>query len=222
MLAAARCVANALVYSSIRQPGRVRAAALQGTRTGLSSSTQVNKRYATTKLSCGYAHVGLYDVRDQRIWIARKRFGVSPETIAHARMLRGGTNTTSVADKDRFICYWFNPPNTGEGLVHGERLDWAQGHLMVRLDPHWDFVHQALIRSNEAVKLDRNVDQQFRWGRLIFDAYRQMRPEFPLSYHMVGPRPRDSVFGVSTWPGGETAPEPRPETEGPGGIHLPH
>lgn len=188
----------------------------------MTSSTQINRRYATERLTCQYAHVGLYDVADQRIWIARKRFGVSPHETAHARMLKGGSNSTSVADKDRFICYWFNPPNTGDGLIHGERLKWEQGHLMIRLDPNWDFVNQQLIRSNEEVKLDRNIDQQFRWGRLIFEAYRSLRPTFPLHYHMVGPRPRDSVFSVMTWPGDEAMPahEARAE-EGPGGIHLP-
>ncbi len=178
------------------------------------SQTQINKRFATTKLTCVYAHVGLFDVADRQVWIARKRFGIVPEHVAHARMIKGGSNSASVADKDRFLCFWFNPPRSGDGLVHGQAIDWAEGHLMVRLDPNWNYTTQQLIRATDTARIDRNLDQQYRWGRAIFEAYRQLAPDFPVNWHMIGPRPKDSMFHIVRHPGSSAAQAERDTDEG--------
>ena len=111
-------------------------------------------------------------------------------------MLVGGTQDTSTADKDRFICYWFHTPNTGEGYVHGYPIEWDEGHLLVRLDPNWDFKNRAFIPTHDTSKLERNIERQYAWGKLIFDAYLAKQPKFPLAWHMVGPRAADSMFYV--------------------------
>ena len=33
---------------------------------------------------------------------------------SHARLITGAENATSTVWKDRFLCYWFYTPNTGE------------------------------------------------------------------------------------------------------------
>ena len=186
------------------------------------SDTTINKRYATQKLSVQYAHVGLLDVCGNALWISKKKFGRAHSMdTAHARMLRGGSNSTSVADKDRFVCYGFNTPHSSDGLVHGESLDWTEGHLMVRLDPNWNYMTQELIRSTDQTRLDRNLDQQYRWGRLIYDAYRRMCPGYPLSWHMIGPRPKDSMFKILRWPGADATAEEIAEAEAGGGLCPP-
>jgi hypothetical protein len=162
----------------------------------VTQTTRINKRYSTDRLRCDMAHVGLFDVADYTLWIARRRIGQDPLKTSHARMILGGTHAASVAEKDRFVCYWFHTPHTGEGLVHGQAIDWSEGHLMVRLDPFWNYATQKLIRSTDTARLEHNVDQQYRWAQHIFERYAAMGPRYPLNWHMLGPRPADSMFHV--------------------------
>lgn len=156
----------------------------------------INKRYCTDKLTIKYAHVGLLDVSDQRIWIARKRIGQNPIQTSHARLITGGTNNSGTADKDRFVCIWFHTPNTGEGYVHGYPIEWTEGHLLVRMDPNWNYQTQQFIPNSETRKIEKNIDNQFAWAKRVFQQYVALNPHFPLSWHMIGPRAADSMFYV--------------------------
>lgn len=157
---------------------------------------RINKQYCTDKVRVDYAHVGLYDAAERRIWIAKKRWGVVPVRVSHARLLVGGTQDTSTAEKDRFICYWYHTPGTGEGYVHGYPIEWEEAHLMIRLDPNWDYVRRAFIPTTDTAKIEKNIDKQYEWGQRIFDAYVAAKPKFALSWHMVGPRAEDSMFYI--------------------------
>ncbi len=143
-----------------------------------------------------YPHVGLMDVRDKRVFIARKRWGVSPVRVSHARLLVGGTQDTSTADKDRFVCYWYHTPNSGEGFVHGYPIEWSEGHLLVRLDPNWNYMTRKFIPNSDIAKVERNIEQQYKWGQNIFKSYADRKRKFPMSWHMIGPRAADSMFYV--------------------------
>ena len=136
------------------------------------------------------------DVADASLWVAKKRWGVSPVQVSHARLLQGGTQNTSTADKDRFICYWYHTPNSGEGYVHGYPIEWDEAHLLIRLDPNWNYLKQSFIPSSDTRKVEANIERQFNWGRQIFDQYAAVKRKFPISYHMVGPRAADSMFYV--------------------------
>ncbi len=160
------------------------------------SDLRIDTRHSTAKLRADYAHVGLYEATSGQLWIAKQRFGVVPVRVSHARLLVGGTNDTSTAEKDRFLCYWFHTPGTGEGYVHGYPIEWDEGHLLVRLDPNWNYLTKQFIPNTDTAKIEQNVEQQYKWGRRIFDAYLAMRPRFPISWHMIGPRPADSMFYV--------------------------
>ncbi|QDU72609.1 hypothetical protein [Mucisphaera calidilacus] len=157
---------------------------------------QINRQYCTDRIRVDYAHVGLFDAKSRNVWIAKKRWGVVPVRVSHARMLKGGTQDTSTAEKDRFICYWFHTPNTGEGHVHGYPIEWEEGHLLIRLDPNWNFVTRAFIPNTDTAKIERNIRTQLNWGQRIFEAYAARKPKFPLSWHAVGPRAADSIFYV--------------------------
>ena len=156
----------------------------------------MNKTYGTRKLSTTYPHVGLFDVADRSLWIAKNRWRMSASQVSHARLLQGGSNDSSTADKDRFVCFWFHTPDSGEGPLQGYPIEWAEGHLIVRLDPSWSHSQQAFIPASDTRRIDRNLDEQFRWGKLIFQAYLDAEPAFPLSYHMVGTRATESMFYV--------------------------
>lgn len=158
---------------------------------------RINKRHATDRVRPDYAHVGLLDTTDRELWIARRKFNVTPIRVSHARLLTGGSNTASVADKDRFLCYWYHTPDTGTGLLHGYPIEWDEAHLMVRLDPTWDYRNQTLLsNATDAHRIEQNIEQQYRWGQYIFDSYAQLAPKFPLSWHLIGPRPADSMFYI--------------------------
>ena len=162
----------------------------------LMSEKRIDKRYCTDKVHLDYAHVGLFDVGDGAMWIARKRFGSNPVRVSHARLLVGGTQDTSTGDKDRFVCFWFHTPHTGEGKVHGYPIEWAEGHVLVRLDPNWNYLSRTLIPSTDTARIEKNIDTQYEWGQRIFRAYVNQKPKFPISFHMVGPRASDSMFYI--------------------------
>jgi hypothetical protein len=156
----------------------------------------INRAYCTKKLRVDYAHVGLFDVHARQLWIARNRWTMPASRISHARLLQGGTQDTSTAEKDRFLCYWFHTPGTGEGAIHGYPIEWAEGHLLVRLDPHWSYQQQAYLPPTDTRRVEKNIEQQYQWGQAIFEQYRALRPRFPLSWHMIGPRASDSMFYI--------------------------
>ncbi|WP_432799012.1 hypothetical protein [Poriferisphaera sp. WC338] len=162
---------------------------------GQPPQSQVNPKHCTDRLRTDYAHVGLYDVNSRKAWIARKkRWDISPVRVSHARLLMGGTQDTSTVSKDQFVCYWFHPPNTGEGFVHGYPIEWDEGHLMIRLDPFWDYANQKFIAATDAARSEANIKKQINWAHHLYDQYLVSRPKFPLSLHLVGPRATDSMF----------------------------
>ena len=162
----------------------------------MSAHRKVNARYCTRTVRVDYPHVGLFDVVERELWIAKRRWNTSPVRVSHARLLVGGTQDTSTADKDRFLCYWFHTPNTGEGYVHGYPIEWEEGHLLVRLDPNWNHRRQVFVPATDTAKLEANIEQQYQWGKTIFNAYVSKAPKYPISWHMVGPRAADSMFYV--------------------------
>lgn len=163
---------------------------------------RINTTYCTDDLRIDYAHVGLYEVSQGQLWIARKKpFGTNPIRVSHARLLTGGSQDGSTADKDRFLCYWYHTPNTGEGYVHGYPIEWEEGHLLVRMDPNWNYATRQFIASIDTAKVERNIEQQYAWGRRIFEAYAARKPAFPISWHMIGPRPADSMFYIQRMEG---------------------
>lgn len=162
---------------------------------------RINKKSATDKLRVHDAHVGLYDCVGGEIWIAKKKMGGRGGAlrVSHAQLIIGGSGSTSVADKDRFLCIWYHTPDTGSGLMQGYPIEWEEGHLMVRMDPNWDYAAQKMLASTDTRRVERNIDRQYRWGERIFEAYVAKRPKFALSWHFVGPRPADSMFYVNRY-----------------------
>lgn len=151
--------------------------------------------------------MGLFDVTERNLWIAKKKLGQDPARISHARLLNASGSGMSSADKDRFLCYWFHHPGsvpaqavgsvaTASMSVHGYPIEWQEAHLLVRLDPTWCIATQSLIKSTDTRKIDRNIDQQYAWGEHIFKQYTRLTNKHPLSWHLVGPRAKDSLFYI--------------------------
>ncbi|HEX7010783.1 MAG TPA: hypothetical protein VF184_12440 [Phycisphaeraceae bacterium] len=162
----------------------------------MAADRQINRRYTTDKLRVDYAHVGLFDVQTRRLWIARRRTDILPVRVSHARLLQGGTQDTSTAAKDRFMCYWLHTPGTGEGHVHGYPIEWDEGHLLIRLDPCWNYLTGQFIPPTATARIEKNIEQQHAWGRFIFETYVSLKPPYPLSWHLIGPRAADSMFYI--------------------------
>ncbi len=167
----------------------------------------INKSFATTRLTTAYPHVGLFDVAERELWIARKKMGQDPARVSHAKLLAAGGGNMASAEKDRFLCFWFHHPGskpaqavgsvaTASLSVHGYPIEWQESHLLVRLDPAWDIANRCLIKSTDTRKIDRNIDQQYAWGEHLFNQYRELKNDHPLSWHLVGPRAQDSLFYV--------------------------
>src|SRR5512133_1362434 len=85
---------------------------------GVDAGPRVSTKLCTDKFNGKYPHVGLYDCRDRKVWVSRPLSGQAIRT-SHARLITGAENAVSTVWKDRFLCFWFYTPNTGEGYVQG-------------------------------------------------------------------------------------------------------
>ena len=104
----------------------------------------LSTRFCTDKFNGKYPHVGLYDCRERKVWVAKPLAGQAIRT-SHARLITGADNATRTVWKDRFLCFWFYTPRTGEGTSTATRSTGRKAHLLVRIDPNWDYDRQRLM-----------------------------------------------------------------------------
>ncbi|MFT3787733.1 MAG: hypothetical protein QM770_16445 [Tepidisphaeraceae bacterium] len=156
---------------------------------------QVSTKLCTEKFSGKYPHVGLYDCRERKIWVCKPLNGQAIRT-SHAALITGVDDATGTVWKDRFLCFWFYTPDTGSGLILGHPIDWTDAHLLVRVDPQWDYDRQRLIPPELSDQVDANLDRQHRHGERIFEFYRECKLKYPVHLHFVGSRATESMFYV--------------------------
>jgi hypothetical protein len=140
----------------------------------------------------------LYDTQAHKVWVCKPLGGQAIRT-SHARLITGADDATSTVWKDRFLCYWFYTPNTGEGFIHGYPIEWDEAQLLVRIDPQWDYDRQRLIPPELSDQINDNLDRQLKHGERIFDFFGQCKLWYPFSLHFIGPRATDSLFYVKRW-----------------------
>src|SRR5207248_2649245 len=159
---------------------------------------RVSAKLCTQKFNGKYPHVGLYDVRERSVWVCKPLSGQAIRT-SHARLITGSDNATSTVWKDRFLCYWFYTPRTGQGYIHGYPIDWEEAHLLVRIDPNWDYDRQQLILPELEDHVAANLDRQHKHGEKIFTFFTNCKLKYPFSLHYVGQRATDSLFYVKRY-----------------------
>jgi hypothetical protein len=159
---------------------------------------RVSSKFCTDTFNGKYPHVGLYDTRERKVWVCKPLSGQAIRT-SHARLITGADNATSTVWKDRFLCYWFYTPRTGEGFIHNYPIDWEEGQLLVRIDPHWDYDRQRLIPPELEDQVNDNLDRQLKHGERVFDFFCKCRLHYPFSVHFIGPRATDSLFYVKRY-----------------------
>jgi hypothetical protein len=156
---------------------------------------RVSTKFCTDKFNGKYPHVGLYDCRERKVWVAKPLAGQAIRT-SHARLITGAHNATGTVWKDRFLCFWFYTPNTGEGFIHGYPIDWEEAHLLVRIDPNWDYDRQRMIPAELEDQVNENLERQMKHGERIFEFFRNSKLKFPASLHFIGQRATESMFYV--------------------------
>ena len=156
---------------------------------------RVSTKFCTDKFNGKYPHVGLFDCRERRVWVCKPLNGQAIRT-SHARLITGADNATSTVWKDRFLCFWFYTPGSGEGYIQGYPIDWDEAHLLVRIDPNWDYDRQRLIPPELSDQINANLERQFKHGEKIFDFFRLAKLKYPLSLQYMGQRATDSLFYV--------------------------
>jgi hypothetical protein len=154
---------------------------------------RVSSKLCTDKFSGKYPHVGLYDCREKKVWLAKPLGGQAIRT-AHARLITGADNATSTAWKDRFLCYWFYTPRTGEGFIQNYPIDWEEAHLLVRVDPNWDYDRQRIIAAELEDQAAENLARQHRHGERIFQFFVESKLKYPFSLHFWAQRATESMF----------------------------
>jgi hypothetical protein len=153
----------------------------------------VSTKLCTDKFSGKYPHVGLYDCRERKIWVAKPLGGQAIRT-SHARLITGSDNATSTVWKDRFLCFWFYTPDTGSGYVLGYPIDWTEAHLLVRIDPHWDYDRQRLLPPELTDQVDANIERQTKHALRVMEFFANSKLAYPFSLHLVGQRATESQF----------------------------
>jgi hypothetical protein len=160
-----------------------------------SGGPRVSAKFCTDRFSGKYPHVGLYDCRERKVWVCKPLAGQAIRT-SHARLITGAENAVSTVWKDRFLCFWFYTPHTGEGYIQGYPIEWDEAHLLVRIDPHWDYDRQKMIPPELTDQVNENLERQFKHGERIFDFYRHAKLKYPMSLHFMGQRAAESIFYV--------------------------
>lgn len=156
---------------------------------------RVNPKFCIDSFNGKYPHVGLYDCKERKVWVAKPLGGQAIRT-SHAKLITGADNATSTVWKDRFLCFWFYTPNTGEGYIHGYPIDWEEAHLLVRIDPNWDYDRQQYIAPELTDHTNANLERQFKHGERIFAFFDAAKLKYPVSLHYIGQRATDSLFYV--------------------------
>ncbi|HEY2588205.1 MAG TPA: hypothetical protein VGI81_20850, partial [Tepidisphaeraceae bacterium] len=80
--------------------------------------------------------------------------------------------------------------------IQGYPIEWDEAHLLVRIDPHWDYDRQQIIPPELTDQVNANLERQFKHGERIFDFYRNAGLKYPFSLHFMGQRAADSLFYV--------------------------
>ena len=153
----------------------------------------VSAKLCTDKFNGAYPHVGLYDVAERKVWVAKPLGGQAIRT-SHAKLVTGAADATGTARKDRFMCFWFYTPDTGSGPVLGYPIDWAEAHLLLRIDPNWDYDRQALIPAELSDQVEANLERQAGHGLRVIEFFAGCRLKYPFSLHLVGQRAAESRF----------------------------
>jgi len=156
---------------------------------------RVNAKFCTDAFNGKYPHVGLYDCKERKVWVAKPLGGQAIRT-SHARLITGTENAVGTVWKDRFLCFWFYTPNTGEGLIHGYPIEWEEAHLLVRVDPQWDYDRQRLIPAELEDQIAANLSRQHKHGETIFSFFKESKLKYPFSLHFMGQRATESLFYV--------------------------
>jgi len=155
--------------------------------------SSVDRRLCTNRFNGKYPHVGIYDCRAKIVWVCKPLGGQAIRT-SHARLITGADNATSTAWKDRFLCYWFYTPNSGEGFIHGYPIDWAEGQVVVRTDPNWDYDRQRLIPAELTNQVEENLGRQIAHGKAIFAFFQRCGLKYPFNLHFIAQRAAHSQF----------------------------
>ena len=156
---------------------------------------EVDATRVVTRLPHDYPHIGVYDVKGRKAYAARN--GEKPAIeCEHAELFTGKAATVV---KDRFICFWFHPPGTREGLLQGYPIDWTEFHLLVRLDPRWSYVRQALLPAHATPTIEANINHQVAVAAHLMRLYREHGLDSAVSVHLIGPRATDSLFYAHRW-----------------------
>lgn len=164
---------------------------------------RVSAKLCTNRYSGKYPLVGLYDCRERQVWVAKPLNGQAIRT-SHARLITGADNATSTVWKDRFLCFWFYTPRTGEGYILGYPIDWEEAHLLIRIDPQWDYDRQRLIPPELSDQCDENLSRQLKHGERVAGFFAESRLGYPFSVHFIGQRAAESLFYYKrVEPGGE-------------------
>ena len=166
-----------------------------GKRDEPQSGPRVSTRLCTDTFNGKYPTVGLYDCRERKVWVCKPLGGQAVRT-SHARLITGAENAVSTAWKDRFLCFWFYTPHTGEGYIHGYPIEWDEAHLLVRIDPNWDYDRQRLIPPELEDQISTNLERQHKHGERIFKFFEECKLKYPFSLHLIGQRAVDSLFYV--------------------------
>jgi hypothetical protein len=169
-----------------------------GKRESSKGTARVSSKLCTDRFSGTYPHVGLYDCSQGKVWVAKPLNGQAIRT-SHAALITGVDNATSTVWKDRFLCFWFYTPRSGEGYIHGYPIDWEEAQLLIRVDRQWDYDRQRMIPPELEDQIEENLERQMRHGERVWEFFKRSSLTYPMNLHFIGQRATDSQFYIKRW-----------------------
>jgi hypothetical protein len=164
-----------------------------GKRGDSGDGPRVSTKLCSNRFNGKYPHVGIFDCRQRKVWVCKPLSGQAIRT-SHARLITGAENATSTVWKDRFLCFWFYTPRSGEGYIHGYPIDWEEAHLLVRTDPQWDYDRQRLVPPELSDQIEENLERQIKHGERILEFFKVCRLKYPTNLHYIGQKATESHF----------------------------
>ena len=156
---------------------RVQRAAARGLRPWVKSKPEllstILPHYTTSTFSGDYTHVGLYDVREEKVLIPRFQ-----ATKGHASLLSDG-------DTDSYFKFEFYRPRQAPRRFSAIDPSRQSAHLVLHFIVDWSYSRQCLVPSIDERRQAANVREQERYATAVVDFYRQTGLPYEVAVHRL-------------------------------------
>jgi len=132
-----------------------------------------------SRLTAGYPHIGIYDVRGRKAYCARNDGPVPAIDQEHAGLFRDAAPRCPGGQGSVYMFLVFIRRIPAWAWCTGIPLTGRNTNLLVRLDPRWSYVHQTLLPAHNTRAIEANITRQLAAAEHLLLLYRQVSRRRP-------------------------------------------